>query len=49
MTYLAQQDPWQSYDAAAKKHKPVVPKAETYGALLIGVLLLVMWVRRGRR
>lgn len=49
MTYttIAQADPWQPYEPAAKKKpKPGVPEAADFGLILVGFALLLLVGRR---
>lgn len=52
MTYLAtQSDPFAPYDKPGNGHhgNPHVPEPSVYGLLFVGLLLVVAWVRRGKK
>lgn len=44
---IATQDPWESYRDKDHGHdRPKVPEPATYGLFLMGIILLVIWLRR---
>lgn len=45
MNFIAQKDPWQTWDNNNKKD-PVIPEPSTYGFMMTGSIILAVFIRR---
>ncbi len=45
-TVSVQRDPYEPYEAVAKKPKPQVPESSSYGLIFMLAILVIMWIRK---